>query len=428
MKEIISLHLGGAGVQLGNSIWELISLEHNINETGKLAFPSNNNNFTNFYSEINNEVYSPRALFIDTDPVSINNLTRSQYSRLYNPDMLISSKEDSGGVFCKIMCDYVKIDLYMEKLRILAEACDNLQGFSLYFATGGGSGSGISSMILERINSEYENKNIISFPIYPSPEVPKGTLDYYNSAFVTDFLIKYSNSVIVLDNKALYSICKNELQISAPTFTQLNNVASLTINSITSNFRFPNTHFSSLHDISQLLSQNNRNFLTTSFTPISNIDFSDISIENLTDLALSERYSNVGFYKGQSKSYACSITYRGDVDINEIQKTIKTCYDKKIIDFVNESYNKLSYGINSDKPKVFDDMEIFPMDRSVCVMNNSQKIKGLFNKIEKIVTFLYSKRAFVYHYCSSGMEEGEFSESVERLVYLRELYEDTKEN
>lgn len=428
MKELISLHLGGAGVQLGSSMWELMSLEHNINEAGRMSFTTGNVDFTSFYSETRDEVYSPRALFIDTDPVSIEWLSRSQYTRIYNQNMLINSKDDSGGVFCKAMSDLITIDLYMEKLRALTEACDSLQGFGLYFAAGGGSGSGIASMMLERIKSEYRDKEIISFPIYPSPEVPKGTLDYYNSTLVTDYLIKNSDLIVVLDNKALHSICKNELKIQVPTFNQLNRVASLTISSITSNFRFHNSHFSSLHDITQLLSQGNRKFLTTSFAPISNAESSEVSVEDLSALALSDRYSNIGLYEGPSKSYGCSITYRGNLDMDEAQRAVKVCYDKKFIDFVDGSCENITYGVNSDRPGVYSNGEISPMSRSACVMNNSQRIKGLFNNIENKFNLLYAKRAFVYHYCASGMEEGELTEAIESLAYLEKEYEDNISN
>ena len=37
MREIISLHIGQAGIQIGNAIWELFTLEHKLNPDGSLA-------------------------------------------------------------------------------------------------------------------------------------------------------------------------------------------------------------------------------------------------------------------------------------------------------------------------------------------------------------------------------------------------------
>eukprot|EP00170_Pyropia_yezoensis_P006447 contig_26312_g6468 len=36
MREVISLHLGQAGVQVGNACWELYCLEHDIAPDGTL--------------------------------------------------------------------------------------------------------------------------------------------------------------------------------------------------------------------------------------------------------------------------------------------------------------------------------------------------------------------------------------------------------
>ena len=47
-KEIINIHLGQAGVEIGNRFWCLISEEHNISPKGILtsAYPPNESFFT----------------------------------------------------------------------------------------------------------------------------------------------------------------------------------------------------------------------------------------------------------------------------------------------------------------------------------------------------------------------------------------------
>lgn len=37
MREIISIHIGQAGIQVGNSCWELYCLEHGIQPDGMMA-------------------------------------------------------------------------------------------------------------------------------------------------------------------------------------------------------------------------------------------------------------------------------------------------------------------------------------------------------------------------------------------------------
>ena len=36
MKEIISIHVGQAGIQIGNACWELFCLEHGIKPDGRM--------------------------------------------------------------------------------------------------------------------------------------------------------------------------------------------------------------------------------------------------------------------------------------------------------------------------------------------------------------------------------------------------------
>lgn len=36
MREIISIHIGQAGIQVGNSCWELYCLEHGIHPDGQM--------------------------------------------------------------------------------------------------------------------------------------------------------------------------------------------------------------------------------------------------------------------------------------------------------------------------------------------------------------------------------------------------------
>ena len=41
MREVISIHVGQAGVQMGNSCWELYCMEHGITPDGTVSIISN---------------------------------------------------------------------------------------------------------------------------------------------------------------------------------------------------------------------------------------------------------------------------------------------------------------------------------------------------------------------------------------------------
>ena len=55
MREVISIHIGQAGVQMGNACWELYCLEHGIHPDGQLPSDDSigiaDDSFNTFFSE-----------------------------------------------------------------------------------------------------------------------------------------------------------------------------------------------------------------------------------------------------------------------------------------------------------------------------------------------------------------------------------------
>ena len=54
----------------------------------------------------------------------------------------------------------------------------------------------------------------------------------------THSLIEHTDVVVLLDNEAIYDICKRSLDIERPTYTNLNRLISQVISSLTTSLRF----------------------------------------------------------------------------------------------------------------------------------------------------------------------------------------------
>lgn len=65
------------------------------------------------------------------------------------------------------------VDVCLDRVRKLADNCTGLQGFLVFNAVGGGTGSGLGSLLLERLSVDYGKKSKLGFTIYPSPQVLK---------------------------------------------------------------------------------------------------------------------------------------------------------------------------------------------------------------------------------------------------------------
>ena len=63
------------------------------------------------------------------------------------------------------------LDTVTDRIRRLAEDSSGLQGFFLFHSFGGGSGSGFTSLLMERLSTEFAKKNKLDFAIYPAPQV-----------------------------------------------------------------------------------------------------------------------------------------------------------------------------------------------------------------------------------------------------------------
>jgi tubulin alpha len=62
----------------------------------------------------------------------------------------------------------------MDRIRRQTEPCKGLQGFLVFHSFGGGTGSGFTSLLMERLSIDYGKKAKLEFAIYPAPQVGVG--------------------------------------------------------------------------------------------------------------------------------------------------------------------------------------------------------------------------------------------------------------
>ena len=78
-REVLNLHIGQAGVQIGSSCWELYCLEHGIQLDGQPQNGSangtdsavNSESHLTFFSESGSGKRVPRAVFVDLEPTVV---------------------------------------------------------------------------------------------------------------------------------------------------------------------------------------------------------------------------------------------------------------------------------------------------------------------------------------------------------------------
>jgi tubulin alpha len=164
MREVISLHFGQAGVQIGNACWELYCLEHGISRTGSVVRPIENDSFNTFFYETGSGGYLSRAVFVDSEATVVDDVRDSYSLRgVFDASQLISGKESAGNNYAR---GYYNpggepFDEMTDAIRKLAEDCSDLQGFLVFRSVGGGTGSGFASRCMAEhlsVSLGYEKK------------------------------------------------------------------------------------------------------------------------------------------------------------------------------------------------------------------------------------------------------------------------------
>uniref|UniRef100_A0A3B3D2C0 Tubulin alpha chain n=1 Tax=Oryzias melastigma TaxID=30732 RepID=A0A3B3D2C0_ORYME len=166
---------------MGNACWELYCLEHGIQADGQMpsekAIGGGDISFNTFFNETGTGKHVPRAIF------------------LFHPEQLITGKEDAANNYARGHYTVGKeiIDLVLDRTRKLADQCTGLQGFLLFHSFGGGTGSGFTSLLMERLSVDYGKKSKLEFAVYPTPQVSTAVVEPYNSILTTHTTLEHSD-------------------------------------------------------------------------------------------------------------------------------------------------------------------------------------------------------------------------------------------
>ncbi|XP_050731829.1 tubulin alpha-3 chain-like [Eriocheir sinensis] len=436
MRECISIHVGQAGVQIGNSCWELYCLEHGIQPDGRLvewdAAADNNNNdsFTTFFSEMRSGQHVPRTVFIDLEPSVIDEVRTGMYRQLFHPEQLITGKEDAANNYARghYTIGREVVDLVLDRIRKLADQCSGLQGFILFRSFGGGTGSGFASLLMESLSVEYGKRSKLEIAIYPSPRAGTSVVEPYNSILTTHTTMEHSDCCFMVDNEAIFDICRKNLDIGMPSYVNLNRLIGQVVSSITASVRFQGALNVDLAEFqTNLVPYPRIHFPLTTYAPIISAEkayHEQLSVPEITKACFEPANQMVKCDPRNGKYMACCLLYRGDVVPTDVTTSITSIKSKRSIQFVDWCPTGFKVGINYQPPTAVHGGDLAKVSRAVCMLSNTTAIGEAWARLDHKFDLMYAKRAFVHWYVGEGMEEGEFTEAREDLAALEMDYEE----
>lgn len=188
------------------------------------------------------ETYVPRAVLVDTDPTTLHALA-SRENCPFRRENFVCGHGGTGSNWARghYAADGLT-DRVWAVIRTEAERCDRLQGFQMVHSLGGGTGSGLGSRVADHLRAEYPGRTVNTFStVWPRPcdatDVAGGG-EPFNTALCAARLTDAAHNTYVSDNRALYDTCTGPLAMAAPTYEDLNHLASLTMSGTTAGLRF----------------------------------------------------------------------------------------------------------------------------------------------------------------------------------------------
>uniref|UniRef100_A0A8D0ERV9 Tubulin alpha chain n=1 Tax=Strix occidentalis caurina TaxID=311401 RepID=A0A8D0ERV9_STROC len=407
LRECISVHIGQAGVQMGNACWELFCLEHGIQPNGTfIDQPSNDDSFATFFREMSSRRYMPWAVMVDMEQTVIGEVWT----------------EDAANNYA---CGHYSVG---KDITDMADACPGLQGFLIFHSFGGGTGSGFTSLLMERLSMDYGKKSKLEFAIYPAPQVSTAVVEPYNAILTTHTTLEHSDCTFIVDNEAICDICRRNLDIERPTYTNLNRLISQIVSSITASLRFDGALNVDLTEFqTNLVPYPRIHFPLVSYAPIISSDrayHEQLSVAEITNSCFEPNNQMVKCDPGHGKYVACCMLYRGDVVPKDVNVAIAAIKTKRTIQFVDWCPTGFKVGINYQLPTVIPGGDLAWVEQAVCMLSDTTAIADAWSRLDHKFDLMYAKRAFVHWYMGEGMEEGQFVEAQEDLAFLEKDYEE----
>ena len=390
--------------------------------------------FSTFFSETGAGKHVPRAIFVDLEPTVIDEVRNGAYRKLYHPEQLITGKEDAANNYARGHYTVGKeiLDTVVDRVRKLSDQCSGLQGFMVFHSFGGGTGSGFGALLMERLSADYGKKSKLEFAVYPSPQVSSSVVEPYNSILTTHTTLEHADVTFLVDNEAIYDLCRRHLDIERPTYINLNRLISQCVSSITASLRFDGALNVDLTEFQTNLVPFPRiHFPLITYAPIISAEkayHEQMSVQEITTACFDPNNQMVKCDPRRGKYMACCLLYRGDVVPKDVNAAVSQIRQKRTVQFVDWCPTGFKVGINYQPPTAVPGGDLAKVQRAVCMLSNTTAIAEAWARLDHKFDLMYAKRAFVHWYVGEGMEEGEFSEAREDLAALEKDYEEVAQD
>jgi len=265
VREILHVQVGQCGNQVGTRFWESVTTEHNLKfadgtwdeekasgedadgdgipdelENVGVYFRTSGAN-SNARDPWKTEKRTPRAVLVDLEPGTLDVIKAGALKDLFDPATMKFGSNGAGNNWAK--GHYTEgaeiVEEVIDIIRKEVEKADCAQGFQLFHSLGGGTGSGMGTLLLLKIRDAYPDKITCTYSVFPSPKVSDTVVEPYNAVLSSHQLLENSDETFMIDNEALYNIMHNVMKKKTVEYSVLNALIAKVTCGITASIRFP---------------------------------------------------------------------------------------------------------------------------------------------------------------------------------------------
>ncbi|CAD7088696.1 unnamed protein product [Hermetia illucens] len=378
MREIVHLQAGQCGNQIGAKFWEIISEEHGIDSTGiyhgdsdlQLERVSVYYNEASAVTRTSGGKYVPRAILLDLEPGTMESVRSGPYGKLFRPDNFVFGQSGAGNNWAK--GHYTEgaelVDAVLDVVRKECENCDCLQGFQLTHSLGGGTGSGMGTLLISKIREE-------------------------------------------------------TLKVPNPSYGDLNHLVSLTMSGVTTCLRFPGQLNADLRKLAvNMVPFPRLHFFMPGFAPLTSRgsqQYRALTVPELTQQMFDAKNMMAACDPRHGRYLTVAAVFRGRMSMKEVDEQMLAVQNKNSSYFVEWIPNNVKTAVCDIPPK--------GLKMSSTFIGNTTAIQELFKRISEQFSAMFRRKAFLHWYTGEGMDEMEFTEAESNMNDLVSEYQQYQE-
>ncbi|XP_021564241.1 uncharacterized protein LOC103251474 [Carlito syrichta] len=411
------------GSSLFCRFWEVISDEHGIDPSGNYVGDSDLQleRISVYYNEASSHKYVPRAILVDLEPGTMDSVRSGAFGHLFRPDNFIFGQSGAGNNWAK--GHYTEgaelVDSVLDVVRKECENCDCLQGFQLTHSLGGGTGSGMGTLLISKVREEYPDRIMNTFSVVPSPKVSDTVVEPYNATLSIHQLVENTDETYCIDNEALYDICFRTLKLATPTYGDLNHLVSATMSGVTTSLRFPGQLNADLRKLAvNMVPFPRLHFFMPGFAPLTargSQQYRALTVPELTQQMFDAKNMMAACDPRHGRYLTVATVFRGRMSMKEVDEQMLAIQSKNSSYFVEWIPNNVKVAVCDIPPR--------GLKMSSTFIGNSTAIQELFKRISEQFTAMFRRKAFLHWYTGEGMDEMEFTEAESNMNDLVSEYQ-----